>query len=84
MNSLMTSRRAHGWGDVASPDVAAIDSHIRRADCVLVHSQTLRRPTNSPTSCQNKLRSDAASRRSRYTTSAPLWTHEPLTFHFPQ
>src|SRR5713226_7988309 len=30
------TRRAYGWGDVASPDVAAIDSHIQRADCVLV------------------------------------------------
>ena len=30
------TRQAYGWGDVASPDVAAIDSHIQRADCVLV------------------------------------------------
>ena len=30
------TRRAYGWGDVASPDVAAIDSHIQRADFVLV------------------------------------------------
>ena len=29
-------RRAYGWGDVASPDVAAIDAHIQRADFVLV------------------------------------------------
>jgi len=30
------TRRAYGWSDVASPDVAAIDSHIQRADFVLV------------------------------------------------
>lgn len=30
------TRRAYGWNDVASPDVAAIDSHIQRADFVLV------------------------------------------------
>jgi L-ascorbate metabolism protein UlaG (beta-lactamase superfamily) len=30
------TRRAYGWGDVAPPDVAAIDSHIQRADFVLV------------------------------------------------
>ena len=30
------TRRAYGWGDVASPDVAAIDAHIQRADFVLV------------------------------------------------
>jgi L-ascorbate metabolism protein UlaG (beta-lactamase superfamily) len=30
------TRPAYGWGDVASPDVAAIDSHIQRADFVLV------------------------------------------------
>jgi L-ascorbate metabolism protein UlaG (beta-lactamase superfamily) len=30
------SRRAYGWGDVAAPDVAAIDAHIQRADFVLV------------------------------------------------
>ena len=30
------TRRAYGWGDVATPDVAAIDSHIQRADFVLV------------------------------------------------
>ena len=30
------TRRAYGWGDIASPDVAAIDSHIQRADFVLV------------------------------------------------
>ena len=29
-------RRAYGWGDVALPDVAAIDAHIQRADFVLV------------------------------------------------
>lgn len=29
-------RRAYGWGDVAAPDAAAIDSHIQRADFVLV------------------------------------------------
>jgi L-ascorbate metabolism protein UlaG (beta-lactamase superfamily) len=30
------ARPAYRWGDVASPDVAAIDSHIQRADFVLV------------------------------------------------
>ena len=30
------SRWAYGWGDVAPPDVVAIDSHIQRADFVLV------------------------------------------------
>ncbi len=30
------TRPAYGWGDVAPPDVAAIDSHIQRADFVLV------------------------------------------------
>jgi L-ascorbate metabolism protein UlaG (beta-lactamase superfamily) len=30
------TRRAYGWGDLATPDVAAIDSHIQRADFVLV------------------------------------------------
>jgi L-ascorbate metabolism protein UlaG (beta-lactamase superfamily) len=30
------TRRAFGWNDMASPDVAAIDSHIQRADFVLV------------------------------------------------
>jgi L-ascorbate metabolism protein UlaG (beta-lactamase superfamily) len=30
------TRRAYGWNDVASPDVAVIDSHIQRADFVLV------------------------------------------------
>ena len=30
------NRRAYGWEDVATPDVAAIDSHIQRADFVLV------------------------------------------------
>jgi L-ascorbate metabolism protein UlaG (beta-lactamase superfamily) len=30
------TRRVLGWGDVAAPDVAAIDSHIQRADFVLV------------------------------------------------
>jgi len=30
------SRRAYGWGDIASPDLAAIDSHIPRADFVLI------------------------------------------------
>jgi L-ascorbate metabolism protein UlaG (beta-lactamase superfamily) len=30
------TRRAYGWHDVASPDVAAIDAHIQRADFVLV------------------------------------------------
>jgi L-ascorbate metabolism protein UlaG (beta-lactamase superfamily) len=29
-------RRAYGWGDVAPVDVEAIDSHIQRADFVLV------------------------------------------------
>lgn len=30
------TRRPYGWGDVASPDEAAIDEHIQRADFVLV------------------------------------------------
>jgi L-ascorbate metabolism protein UlaG (beta-lactamase superfamily) len=30
------TRPAYGWGDIATPDVAAIDSHIQRADFVLV------------------------------------------------
>src|ERR1700719_105500 len=30
------TRRAYGWNDVASPDVAAIDSHIQLADFVVV------------------------------------------------
>jgi L-ascorbate metabolism protein UlaG (beta-lactamase superfamily) len=30
------TRRTYGWHDVASPDETAIDSHIRRADFVLV------------------------------------------------
>src|SRR5580704_8984386 len=30
------TRPAYGWGDVAQPDVAAIDSHIQRADFILV------------------------------------------------
>jgi L-ascorbate metabolism protein UlaG (beta-lactamase superfamily) len=30
------TRRAYRWNDVASPDVAAIDSHIQRADFILV------------------------------------------------
>jgi len=30
------TRRAYDWGDVATPDVAAIDAHIQRADFVLV------------------------------------------------
>ena len=30
------TRRAYQWNDVASPDVAAIDSHIQRADFILV------------------------------------------------
>ncbi|MGB7845023.1 MAG: MBL fold metallo-hydrolase [Candidatus Acidiferrum sp.] len=30
------TRQAYGWGDVASSDMAAIDSHIQRADFVLV------------------------------------------------
>ena len=30
------TRRAYGWGDIASPDLAAIDAHIQRADFVLV------------------------------------------------
>jgi L-ascorbate metabolism protein UlaG (beta-lactamase superfamily) len=30
------TRRTYGWGDVATPDVAVIDSHIQRADFVLV------------------------------------------------
>jgi L-ascorbate metabolism protein UlaG (beta-lactamase superfamily) len=30
------TRRAFGWGDVATPDVAAIDSQVQQADFVLV------------------------------------------------
>ena len=30
------TRRAYGWGDIASPDIAAIDAHIQRADFVVV------------------------------------------------
>jgi L-ascorbate metabolism protein UlaG (beta-lactamase superfamily) len=30
------TRRTYGWGDVATPDVAVIDSHIQQADFVLV------------------------------------------------
>jgi hypothetical protein len=30
------TRRTCGWGDAASPDLPAIDSHIERANCVLV------------------------------------------------
>jgi L-ascorbate metabolism protein UlaG (beta-lactamase superfamily) len=30
------TRRAYGWSDVATPDVAAIDLQIRRVDFVLV------------------------------------------------
>src|SRR6516225_2096321 len=30
------TRRAYGWGDIASPDAAAIDAHIQRADFVLI------------------------------------------------
>ena len=30
------TRRVYGWSDIASPDVAAIDAHIQRADFVLV------------------------------------------------
>jgi L-ascorbate metabolism protein UlaG (beta-lactamase superfamily) len=30
------TRRAYGWDDVASPDLAAIDAHIQHADFVLV------------------------------------------------
>jgi L-ascorbate metabolism protein UlaG (beta-lactamase superfamily) len=30
------TRRAYGWNDLASPDIEAIDSHIQRADFVLV------------------------------------------------
>jgi len=30
------TRRAYAWGDVATPDLAAIDAHIQRADFVLV------------------------------------------------
>ena len=30
------TRPAYGWSDVASPDIAAIDAHIQRADFVLV------------------------------------------------
>jgi L-ascorbate metabolism protein UlaG (beta-lactamase superfamily) len=30
------TRKAYGWADLASPDAAAIDAHIQRADFVLV------------------------------------------------
>ena len=30
------TRRAYGWGDIASPDAGAIDAHIQRADFVLI------------------------------------------------
>ena len=30
------TRRAYGWSDIASPDVAAIDAHIKRADFLLI------------------------------------------------
>ena len=30
------TRRAYGWNDIASPDLAAIDSHIQRADFILI------------------------------------------------
>jgi L-ascorbate metabolism protein UlaG (beta-lactamase superfamily) len=30
------TRRAYGWNDMASPDVAAIDAHIQKADFILV------------------------------------------------
>jgi L-ascorbate metabolism protein UlaG (beta-lactamase superfamily) len=30
------TRRAYGWGDIASSDIAVIDAHIQRADFVLV------------------------------------------------
>jgi len=30
------TRRVYGWNDAASPDVAAIDSHIQQADFILV------------------------------------------------
>lgn len=30
------TRRAYGWHDLASPDIEAIDSHVQRADFVLV------------------------------------------------
>jgi L-ascorbate metabolism protein UlaG (beta-lactamase superfamily) len=30
------TRRSYGWNDVAPPDVGAIDSHIQRADFILV------------------------------------------------
>jgi len=30
------TRRVYGWGDAASPDLAAIDAHIQHADFVLV------------------------------------------------
>jgi L-ascorbate metabolism protein UlaG (beta-lactamase superfamily) len=30
------TRRAYGWNDIASPDVAAIDEHIKRADFLLI------------------------------------------------
>ena len=44
------TRRAYGWGDVASSDVAAIDWHIHRADCVLVtHTQYDGRPIRRQT-----------------------------------
>jgi len=30
------TRRAYGWGDIASPDAGVIDAHIQRADFVLI------------------------------------------------
>jgi L-ascorbate metabolism protein UlaG (beta-lactamase superfamily) len=30
------TRRAYGWNDIASPDLAVIDAHIQRADFILV------------------------------------------------
>ncbi|HEY6369080.1 MAG TPA: MBL fold metallo-hydrolase [Candidatus Sulfotelmatobacter sp.] len=30
------ARRAYAWGDLATPDIAAIDAHIQRANFVLV------------------------------------------------
>ena len=30
------TRRAYGWSDIASPDVAVIDAHIKRADFILI------------------------------------------------
>jgi L-ascorbate metabolism protein UlaG (beta-lactamase superfamily) len=36
VRALGDTRRQYGWTDVAAPDTAAIDSHIKRADFVLV------------------------------------------------